>query len=853
MWTIACKYFGTHPDGTLKAKLLKCGQAYPLARKDAKININEPFISRSHGTFTVGPYTENDVYNMEAIPTLEYGGGKPFRIARGEEMIPVVAGGVHVVYHAEAVLVSNKMNDAPIIAWWTDIVCLVDDISTISAKDCTEMGIKVTLEYHPKITHLVTDQITGEPNQLPVLLHGGAIVNKQWTRELVRRLHLPANLPDSETASLEDNCLQPPIEDHLPTISPNLKRGYHQKALWAPRQERKGMFKGRHFLFLIEGPTLANVWKNVVTAGDGTYETFDIHQGLSKWSTNLAIARGKTAEKDTTLVLIAEEGNLDAAVGEQWKNFIRETERIGLRFLPYERITEAILILNKDLLTSVFNPGQPTSQRAEQVPTSFPDEPSVVEPSLPAARRVRRAPSATPAAESVRSASEVPVSQDEEGLPSRSKLIRRRVREPSAEPVGDPQTSQSTLNRALLRRRDPTQASQMSYTPREESVLDRHRQLFEETDPERQMSPSQAQGTSNPGLSLAEMVEEAERQRVEAVEKALSPTRKRKAHESIEEEPEDDEPEVRGTSKPRSRAGPRSGSAAPPAKKRALQRVAPVDLGAVEEEEEPAPSGTAKPSKKSTKASNKGPTQVDKDENFLVALASMKKGKKKEEQTDRDFNSLKIAKPVAEDPDIDMLAWELLPKDMDIRGNFMVCVDNVEVRQNTQSIRRRDGNPAWVGRPDFKKFLKKVPAKRTGVVELVANLSIDDAFEDEVIEIEPDQDFDVPQVNAKGKGKGKITRTQVVAVSDNEGSQEVDGFSGRAAITARSRTQKQQPLFLPDSDEEKSSRFKSVDQSDQEDAPKGKGKAATTKRKAVVLAASSSEDDAYDKRRKKRK
>ena len=120
--------------------------------------------------------------------------------------------------------------------------------------------------------------------------------------------------------------------------------------------------------------------------------------------------------------------------------------------------------------------------------------------------------------------------------------------------------------------------------------------------------------------------------------------------------------------------------------------------------------------------------------------------------------------------------------------------------------------------------------------------------------MEPDQDFDLPHAVVKGKGKGRAPRTQVIAISDNEGSQEVDGFSGRAVVpvrAAQTRTQQKQPLFLPDSDSEDAFRAKSVDQSDEEEAPKGK--ATGTKRKAVVLAASSSEDEGYGKRRKKRK
>jgi hypothetical protein len=80
MWTINCPYFGLNIFGNtsktaltlnnasnsrhLESKLLKCGQTYPVGRKDAKININEPWISRAQGSFTVGPYAEGDVVSL---------------------------------------------------------------------------------------------------------------------------------------------------------------------------------------------------------------------------------------------------------------------------------------------------------------------------------------------------------------------------------------------------------------------------------------------------------------------------------------------------------------------------------------------------------------------------------------------------------------------------------------------------------------------------------------------------------------------------------------------------------------------------------------------------------------------
>jgi len=326
-------------------------------------------------------------------------------------------------------------------------------------------------------------------------------------------------------------------------------------------------------------------------------------------------------------------------------------------------------------------------------------------------------------------------------------VLKRRVREPSEEPIID---LSRPVDRTILRRRTPARVSQASQESQDEFILDKHRKLFEETDPERQLaSQSQAQGVLTQ-RSLMDMVEEADRQRSEALEKVTSVSRKRKAREAVENDREDERGDET-PSKPASKISSRGRSAAPPSKKRTLQKGPPANMDAVTEMEEPPPAlppATLKSSKKGPKATQ-GPRQLDTDETFLVALASMKKGKKKEEQTDRDFNSLKIAKPVIrnDDAEIDMLAWELLPKNMDIRGNFMVCMENIQVREGTQSRRHKYGKPEWVGRPDFKKFCKvgsvyripplgihfvtqKVPKNRDAAVELVANLSLEDAEED---------------------------------------------------------------------------------------------------------------------------
>lgn len=110
-------------------------------------------------------------------------------------------------------------------------------------------------------------------------------------------------------------------------------------------------------------------------------------------------------------------------------------------------------------------------------------------------------------------------------------------------------------------------------------------------------------------------------------------------------------------------------------------------------------------SKKGTQA---GP---DKDDAFLKAVASTKRGKKSEDTFDREFNNLRISKPDLERAREDE-EWKVLEEfgdDGDVRGNFMVVVDCPVFREagtNTDHMRRGEGRVEWVGRPDFKKFKK---------------------------------------------------------------------------------------------------------------------------------------------------
>ncbi|KAH9966294.1 hypothetical protein BJV74DRAFT_285458 [Russula compacta] len=151
----------------------------------------------------------------------------------------------------------------------------------------------------------------------------------------------------------------------------------------------------------------------------------------------------------------------------------------------------------------------------------------------------------------------------------------------------------------------------------------------------------------------------------------------------------------------------------------AMAAVAPATPAAAAEVKH----ATKRPSSKSS--SNK----LDTDENFLRAVNSTRRGKKLEDDFDREFNLLKIAKPKKVDavvvgtaaaagsagaPEAAAVApWDAIDDfgDVGIRGNFMVVVEmDIErggsanpassALTNTNDV----AHPEWISRPNFKKF-----------------------------------------------------------------------------------------------------------------------------------------------------
>ncbi|TBU28793.1 hypothetical protein BD311DRAFT_865160 [Dichomitus squalens] len=185
------------------------------------------------------------------------------------------------------------------------------------------------------------------------------------------------------------------------------------------------------------------------------------------------------------------------------------------------------------------------------------------------------------------------------------------------------------------------------------------------------------------------------------------------------------------------------------------------------------------------KATQQQRGEPDRDDAFLKAVASTKRGKKHEDTFDKEFNNLRISKPdlerVREDEE-----WKVLEEfgdDGDLRGNFMVVCECPVFREsgtNREHLRRGEGRPEWVGRPDFKKFKKKTTGERRQPVELV---------------VEEESDLGIGSQYWKGSPAALPTQSQ---------SQPHTQFQPRSGATHRltQRSTKEPPALVLDSDDD---------------------------------------------------
>ncbi|CAE6521239.1 unnamed protein product [Rhizoctonia solani] len=130
------------------------------------------------------------------------------------------------------------------------------------------------------------------------------------------------------------------------------------------------------------------------------------------------------------------------------------------------------------------------------------------------------------------------------------------------------------------------------------------------------------------------------------------------------------------------------------------------------------------------------PGAPDKDSALLDALAQTEndqvsasragKGKgAKTAQIDKEFSNMRIAEEKEKEEASrrraeEMRIWEECERDVNVRGNFMV-VELVDLVRRNRGPPARSINPAWEGKPDFKKFKKKATGPRIAQVPVFSN------------------------------------------------------------------------------------------------------------------------------------
>ncbi|RPD58318.1 hypothetical protein L226DRAFT_536733 [Lentinus tigrinus ALCF2SS1-7] len=293
--------------------------------------------------------------------------------------------------------------------------------------------------------------------------------------------------------------------------------------------------------------------------------------------------------------------------------------------------------------------------------------------------------------------------------------------------------------------------------------------------------------------------------------------RKTQEDEDGDEEMGDDDADVRPRTKRKTGdEGAQSSSETqrkPQPQKPVSQIVTRVDMAQSHVHVKPRP-----PTKKEKEKEKAGP---DRDDAFLKAVATTKRGKKTEDSFDREFNNLRISKPDLE-RDGQEEQWKVLDDfgdDGDMRGNFMVVVEMPLYRnpgaETRDHLRRGEGRVEWQGRPDFKKFKRKNAGEMRQPVELVVeennDLGIGSQYWKGASQAAPSQSQSQPQSQPKSsttlKSTQRSTKVRPTLISDESDEDEPvvkPSAKGKGKAPAKSQSSKP-PSTKPPSTQSRSS------------------------------------------------
>ncbi|KIJ19466.1 hypothetical protein PAXINDRAFT_96801 [Paxillus involutus ATCC 200175] len=744
MWLITGPFDAEVGDvTTTKTKLLKTGRSTLLGRKGRQLVVNSKKVSRDHCEFKVGPYTPDDMVNPSFVPTLEIYNTKEKSTQTIER-----DGELSVVNHScsRELKSGDKIHivvGISIEVHWRRIACFLPParaLPPVSNEDCIAMGISLLTSSSALATHHLTPKYELTVPLTTSLLSATQLVKTEWLHELIRLGSTPDDTHPFKSSPLEQ-VFNPPLESkYRPVFSPALPPSVKSFKFWEPNEERLHLLKGYRFVLLgdSEGEVDPEM-RELVIRGDGEYEGFPMKVGQAKWTQMLAKAKRKVEEAGLKVVIVAREQVIQSTVGsDKWREMAADAQSLNLAIVNVDTILNAVIKVDASVImdssvTQASSSGN-ESPLPDFVPNTHPDEPSLPiiagRQSFPKEREGVGLGSPSPAIPGP------PIPP-----PPRKTLVRPAKplsttsnKEEPAPPNISNETQADNLAFTLpplpparsikLKRRaatvaptpppeEPAAGSETSQEP----PLKKFKALFDASDPDKMVveGPSSLQAAYDTDMGGSIGVTQGSESLTQNESRPLrsqTAMRPRRLEIVAEEEEESGRSQVAPTTPMLVPDGQRhSGDSA----HRLTSESAPQEPR--ESHVGPDPGGKTRSKQKKAGSGQSNP--VDTDQAFLTALASKKRGKKTEDEFDREFNNLRISKPEVQREEEEQ--WEILGDfDTDVRnvrGNFMVVIDMDVFREScsrtTVAIRSHDS------RPNYKKFKKTPTLSSRAPIELV--------------------------------------------------------------------------------------------------------------------------------------
>lgn len=406
MWIITGPFDGEvlNEVGFQKSKVLKSGKSYRIGRKsDCDLAVNHKKVSHDHGQFVVGGFSPDDVTNTGYMPTLRILNSKNKTMRIWREGFP---DGVIVNPGATLELQPDDRVDIvsglPLTVQWQRICCFETPgkvRTPIPIDGCASLGVHVVRTLHPDITHHLVPSHALTPAHMTSLLSAAQLVKPEWLSEL---LDLSILDPRETPRALEHTFVLPSESRFRPGFAADLPTALKTLRAWEPNETRLNMLKGYRFVFAGDkGFEVPTGYRDVVKRGGAEYEAFAVSGGVVRWRKALVRAKALAEEKNAKVVLVADGGAMELAVGaEEWDEMVSVAKSLELESILPENILQAIAYVDMFYVDSAATSADSQKQSSGEtplpdvVPNTLEAEPSFAPPID--VRPVRRAPNPTP-------------------------------------------------------------------------------------------------------------------------------------------------------------------------------------------------------------------------------------------------------------------------------------------------------------------------------------------------------------------------------------------------------------------------------------------------------------------------